>query len=243
MRRRFFVEEFSDDSAFLHGESAEHLGRVLRAKPGQLYELSDGESLWLGRVEHVIPPGRNGTSIEFSLVEPMEAVQPTLRFELLVSIVKFERFEWCLEKAAEFGVREIIPVAAARSEKKLVAAAGKRSERWGKILFDAAQQSRQMRPPTLHKVMRAEEAFAYSRAGCQFLLSERQDARSVRSVQMGCLSKFIAVAVGPEGGWTDGEFSSARTAGFYETSLGEGVFKTETAVIAALSILKYALGE
>jgi 16S rRNA (uracil1498-N3)-methyltransferase len=242
MRRRFFVEEFRGDTAVLRGETAEHLGRVLRAKPGQLYELSDGESLWLGRVEEVAP-GRNGASVEFSLVEPLEAAEPTLRVELLVSIVKFDRFEWCLEKAAEFGVREIIPVAAARTEKKLIAAAQKRSERWGKILFDAAQQSRQMRPPALHRVMKAEEAFGSSRAGCQFLLSERQDARSIRSVQMGCLSKFIAVAVGPEGGWTDAEFSAGRKAGFFETSLGEGVFKTETAVVAALAILRYALGE
>lgn len=237
------MEEFGRDAAFLRGEAADHLGRVLRAKPGQLYELSDGESLWLGRVEQVTAPGRNGSSVEFSLVEELEGVQPALRVELLISIVKFDRFEWCLEKAAEFGVREIIPVAAARSEKKLISAATKRSERWGKILFDAAQQSRQMRPPALHPVMRAEQAFANSKAGCQFLLSERQDARSVRSVQMGCLSKFIAVAVGPEGGWTDAEFSSARAAGFFETSLGEGVLRTETAVVAALSILRYALGE
>src|ERR1700683_1805762 len=128
MRRRFFVEEFNDDSAFLYGESAEHLGRVLSGKPGQLYELSDGESLWLGRVEHVVSPGRSGTAVEFSLVEPLPAAHPTLRIELLISVVKFDRFEWCLEKAAEFGVREIIPVAAARSEKKLVDAAGKRAE-------------------------------------------------------------------------------------------------------------------
>ena len=49
MRRRFFVEDFNGDTATLHGEAAEHLGRVLRAEAGQLYELSDGSSVWLGR--------------------------------------------------------------------------------------------------------------------------------------------------------------------------------------------------
>jgi 16S rRNA U1498 N3-methylase RsmE len=53
MRRRFFIEQFDANSATLRGDTAEHLGRVLRAQPGQLYELSDGQRVWLGRIEHV----------------------------------------------------------------------------------------------------------------------------------------------------------------------------------------------
>jgi 16S rRNA (uracil1498-N3)-methyltransferase len=246
MRRRFFVEEFQGDSAVLRGDAAEHLGRVLRAEEGQLYELSDGEKVWLARIEHVATNGRNGwtgKAIEFSLVEPVEAEAPPLRVELLLAVIKFDRFEWCLEKATELGAAEIVPLAAARSEKKLIAAATKRSARWEKILLESAQQSRQLRPPALFPILRPEQAFANSRAGCQFLLSERQDARPVRSVQMGCLSKSISLAIGPEGGWTDAEIAAARAAGYYETSLGEGILRTETAVISAISILRYALAD
>jgi 16S rRNA (uracil1498-N3)-methyltransferase len=243
MRRRFFVEEFQHDSAVLHGEDAAHLGRVLRAEPGQLYELSDGQSVWLGKIEAIGSSPRNGGSIEFSLVEPIEQQAPALKVELLISLIKFERFEWCLEKATELGVTQIIPLAAARSEKRLLSAAAKRAERWEKILRESAQQSRQLKPPVLSAVLPAEKAFANSRAGCQFLFSERQDARPVRSVQMGCLSKSISLAIGPEGGWTDAEIASARKSGYFETSLGEGILRTETAVISAISILRYALGE
>jgi len=243
MRRRFFVEEFQHGSAVLQGEDAAHLGRVLRAEPGQLYELSDGQSVWLGKVEAIASSPRNGGSIEFSLVEPIEQQAPALKVELLISLVKFDRFEWCLEKATELGVTQIIPLAAARSEKRLISAAAKRVERWEKILRESAQQSRQLKPPVLSVVLPAEKAFANSRSGCQFLFSERQDARPVRSVQMGCLSKSISVAIGPEGGWTDAEIASARKSGYFETSLGEGILRTETAVISAISILRYALGE
>src|ERR1700688_3350893 len=51
MRRRFFVDSFDLNSATLRGETAERLGRVLRAEPGQLYELSDGHRVWIGRIE------------------------------------------------------------------------------------------------------------------------------------------------------------------------------------------------
>src|SRR5579872_2017013 len=126
MRRRFFVEQFEGDSAVLRGDTAEHLGRVLRAEPGQLYELSDGEKVWLARVERLRLAKRGESSIEFALVEPVAAGEPALRIELLISIVKFDAFEWCLEKATELGASEIVPLAAARTDKALIEAARKR---------------------------------------------------------------------------------------------------------------------
>src|SRR4029077_4148497 len=104
MRRRFFVDQFEQASASLRDDSAEHLGRVLRAEPGQLYELSDGQRVWLAKIESVALPKRGDSSIEFSLVEPLASHKPSLSLHLLVSLIKFDRFEWCLEKATELGV-------------------------------------------------------------------------------------------------------------------------------------------
>src|SRR5208282_5761640 len=104
----------------LRGEAAEHLGRVLRAEPGQLYELSDGRCVWLGRIERVALSKRGDSRIEFALVEPVAAGKPSLDIQLLISLVKFDRFEWCLEKATELGATSIVPLAAARSDKALL---------------------------------------------------------------------------------------------------------------------------
>src|SRR5271167_2804241 len=130
MRRRFFVEKFEDHRAIMEGEAAHHLGRVLRAQTGQLYELSDGQQVWLSRIDRV---GRD--LVEFALVEQLPAHNPQLHTTLLLSIVKFDAFEWALEKATELGVIRIVPLAAARSEKALLAAAAKRAERWRKLLL------------------------------------------------------------------------------------------------------------
>ena len=110
MRRRFFVEQFSGGAATLEGPAGHHLARVLRAEPGQLYELSDGRSLFLARVENV---GRD--SVDFAVVEPLAARAPRLDATLLIAVVKFDRFEWALEKATELGAGAIVPLAAARS--------------------------------------------------------------------------------------------------------------------------------
>ena len=263
MRRRFFVEGFERESASLRDEVAGHLGRVLRAEPGQLYELSDGERVWLARVERVAVSKRGPSRIDFALVEPIEASEPSLRIELLISIVKFDRFEWCLEKATELGVDEIVPLAAARTDKALIAAAAKRHERWNRIILESAQQSRRLKPPALHAALPPDKAFAQSTASLKVVLSERREAKLLRkvleqeapSVAQALLplrlpqatdaktqaTPTISLAVGPEGGWTDDEISSARAAGFLEASLGENILRTETAVIAVLAVMQFAL--
>ena len=77
------------------------------------------------------------------------AREPALHLHLLIALVKFDRFEWCLEKATELGVNEITPLIAARTDKALVAAAAKRHARWERIVLESAQQSRRLRPPKI----------------------------------------------------------------------------------------------
>jgi len=232
------VEQFAGGSAVMEGEAAHHLGRVLRAQTGQLYELSDGERVWLGRIESV---GRD--RVQFTLVEELPAVQPNLDVTLLLAIVKFEAFEWAIEKATELGIRTIVPLAAERSEKALLAAAAKRSERWKKILLEASQQSRRVRVPALSVLERPLSAFASLKDGLCLMLSERTTALPLRKVLSGQRATKTILAIGPEGGWTDAEFAAAKASGFQEASLGRLILRTETAVVTALASLNFALGD
>jgi 16S rRNA (uracil1498-N3)-methyltransferase len=238
VRRRFFVEKFDGQRALVLGDRAHHLGVVLRAQAGQLYELSDGVRVCLGRIEKVARD-----SVEFALLEELPAGEPRLQVILLLSVVKFDAFEWAIEKATELGVTEIVPLAAARSEKALIAAAEKRSERWRKIVLEAAQQSRRVKAPVLQPVVRPETAFAARAERLGIFLSERAEAPALRVVLRDRVAFQAVLAIGPEGGWTDEERDLAVKAGFQEASLGRLILRTETAVIAALASLSFALGE
>lgn len=251
MRRRFFVDRFDGRRAVLVGDSAHHAARVLRAAPGQFYELSDGQSVWLARVESA-----RRDSVEFSLLEPVPIHPPKLHTALLLAIVKFDRFEWALEKATELGVTEITPLAAARSEKALVAAAAKRASRWQKILSESAQQSRRLRAPLLNPSARPADAFRAAAhpapgesptpgAGSVLLFfSESAAAPSLRSILASrAPASRVVLAIGPEGGWTDDERSAALSLHFAEAGLGQHILRTETAVAAALASVTYALTE
>ena len=242
MRRRFFVERFESATAVLNGDAAHHLARVLRAEPGQLYELSDGESVWLARTQDI---GRD--AVEFALMERLPVLLPPLHITLLLAIVKFDRFEWAIEKATELGADEIVPLAAERSEKGLVVASAKRAARWKKILLESAQQSRRLRVPVLRDAAKPRDAFRTEKSQLRLLLSERAGARPMRELlepsspggqDTGIAN--LAVAIGPEGGWTDAEFIVASEYGFAEAALGINILRTETAVCAALAAAQYA---
>jgi 16S rRNA (uracil1498-N3)-methyltransferase len=248
VRRRFFVKQFDGDKAVLRAESAHHLGHVLRAEMGQSYELSDGQTVRVGRVNRV-----DRDEIEFELIETVaDVVPPRLAITLLLSIVKFDRFEWALEKATELGVADIVPLNAARSEKGLILAAAKRAERWQRILMESSQQARRLRPPVLHNVETFVARFALEADGdstkgkvLRIILSERGDARPMREILVAHSreSTHAAIlAIGPEGGWTDEEFAAATAGGFKEASLGSNILRTETAVMAAIASLNLVFG-
>ena len=83
--------------------------------------------------------------------------------------------------------------------------------------------------------------FAAANETVKIILSERANAKPLREILQGVSANEVCLAIGPEGGWTDDEFSAAAKNQYREASLGREILRTETAVIASLAILRYAL--
>src|SRR5215204_3711197 len=152
-RRRFFVDSIRGGQAELRGEEARHLTRVLRVEPGQRFEISDNGSVYLAEVVEA-----RGERVVFRVESEMEATPPPARVTLCAALIKFDRFEWIVEKATEMGVERIVPVETTRSEKGLFEAARKRSERWERVARESSQQSRRTTMPEILPAARFEAA-------------------------------------------------------------------------------------
>ena len=161
-RRRFFVSHIRDGVAELRGEDARHLVQVLRAEPGQQYEISDNQHAYLAEIAHAAKE-----RVAFRALEKLPPRTPPVSIRLYAALIKFDRFEWMLEKATELGVTEVVPVEAERSEKGLREAAGKRLERWRKIARESSQQSRRDRMPDVHQLIRGLFVSAHGGPICQ----------------------------------------------------------------------------
>jgi 16S rRNA (uracil1498-N3)-methyltransferase len=219
--------------AKISGDDARHLTRVLRVEAGQRYEISDNKDVYLAEIESA-----HKESVVFRTMEKLPAAAPSARIELYAALIKFDRFEWIVEKATELGVTEIVPVEAARSERGLEKAAGKRVERWRRIALEASQQSR--RTHLLEIAEPIPVAHALAREGSnRYVLDEVpgglpliETLPAVRSAQ-----DTVAILTGPEGGWTDEERASFTAAGWTPVSMGPLILRAETAVIAAVAVI------
>src|ERR1035441_592015 len=144
MRRRWIADTWSPQTghptqAALTGEQAAHLARVLRAQPGQVFDVVANGFLHRAEITTVADH-----EVQFILHEELEA-DAALPIHLLLAIFKFDHFEWAIEKATELGVARITPILARRTEKHLALAAPKRADRWRRIALESSKQSR--RPP------------------------------------------------------------------------------------------------
>ncbi|HEX5227980.1 MAG TPA: RsmE family RNA methyltransferase [Bryobacteraceae bacterium] len=231
-RRRFFVDAVQSGHARISGPEAHHLTRVLRVEPGQRFEISDNRAVYLAEVESA-----RKDLVSFSVLEKLLVPEASVRTTLLASLIRFERFEWILEKATELGVERIVPVQAERSEKGLDRAAVKRLPRWTRIVREASEQSRRAQLPEIAAPAEFPEAIATSadhryaldEAGALPILSSLPESRTSGA--------SVALLVGPEGGWTDREREVFTQAGWRPVSLGNGILRAETAAISALSVI------
>jgi 16S rRNA (uracil1498-N3)-methyltransferase len=230
-RRRWIADEFSENQAALTGAHAEHLVRVLRVRVGQEFDISAGSDVRRCRVTSI---GEN--RVEFELGERVPSVAiPDVT--LALSIFKFDRMEWAIEKCTELGAARIIPVIARRSEAHLAAAAEKRAERWLRIAKQAAEQSRRSAPPEIAQPMKLKDAVEL-KGQTRILLAESEEELMLKDAMAShSPNEAVVLAVGPEGGWAEAEVDLFRRAGWASASLGSTVLRAETAAIAALAVV------
>lgn len=233
-RRLFFVEAIRRGAAELRGEDARHLTKVLRVERGQRYEISDNQSVYLAEVETA-----HKEEVFFRVLEKLPPRPESPPVVLYASLVKFDRFEWIVEKATELGVTEVVPIEAARTERGLYDAARKRVARWRKIGLESSQQSRRAVMPKIGDPVRFQDILEIEATQRLFLDEERGGRPLLASLP----AASVALLVGPEGGWTEGERKAAAGAGWTSVTLGPRILRAETAALAALAVVMAANDE
>ncbi|MEO8026841.1 MAG: RsmE family RNA methyltransferase [Bryobacteraceae bacterium] len=235
-RRRFFVEGVHRGQAELTGEEAKHLTRVLRVEVGQHYEISDNERVWLAEVESA-----RKEHVVFRVMEPVELRPESVAIHVYAAIIKFDHFEWMIEKATELGAARIIAVIATRTEHGLERGAVKRVERWRRIALEASQQSRRDRLPEIAEAM-TFRASLKAEADVRLVLDEARTGVPLLAALPPRLqaADTVALLIGPEGGWTDEERAGFGPAGWRAVSLGPLILRAETAAMAAVAVVSAA---
>ena len=249
-RRRWIADTWNESSATLTGDQAVHLARVLRAEPGQVFDVLAGGFLRQATVTSV-----SEREVVFALGAELET-DAALPVHLLLAIIKFDHYEWGIEKLTELGAARITPVIARRTEKHLGLAAAKRIERWRKIAFEAAQQSRRSDLLDIDPPQSLKAALSLVATSHKFVLAETEEENTLaaalaRRENTGPTAvqhaepnagpdaernRALSLAIGPEGGWSPEEFTLFEAGGWEKVTVGPRILRAETAAITGLAI-------
>lgn len=233
-RRRWIADHWTSDTATLTGDQAVHLARVLRAEPGQIFDVVAGGFLHRAEIVRVAED-----EVVFTLHEELES-DTALPLHLLLAVFKFDHMEWAIEKATELGVLRITPILARRTEKHLAQAAAKRADRWRRIALEASKQSRRTTIPEIAEPIALKVALELEQSPTRILLSETEQATALSAALTNSIGstgyESVALAIGPEGGWTPEEMTLFTQHNWQPVTLGPRILRAETAAIAAIAI-------
>lgn len=206
-----------------------HVCSVLRAREGDEITVVDGEGGWY-RVEiaHASPEQVVGTILDTHRDRGEPDVHATVGVGLLT---KRSRFETFVEKAVELGVRRVVPLQTAHTETDSI-----RPDRLRNVMIAAVKQCRRSRLPILAEPTSVATIVDETTAGSRFICHGGADASPIlRVLDETERTKEVLVLVGPEGGFTPEEVTTARDAGCRPVSLGRRRLRAETAGIVALN--------
>ncbi len=209
-----------------------------------------GETLWFGngrgtryRTEITDISKRTLTGRILDTIQ--EPTRRTPHLLLGQSLLKGERMDWVIQKAAELGVEQLVPIESRHSVVQLKAdRLDHQLARWQRIALEAAQQSEQWRVPTITRPLSLVPLLTGCMTGTVILmLTERRDGNNLQTIELPQdVTGSVLVLIGPEGGWNKEEMLSAEQVGTLPITLGQHILRAETAAIAAISILQSRLG-
>ncbi len=227
----------------ISGEKARYLVAVLRCEKGEDLEILDGKGHSFSA--RIVSLTRQEVLAQVTGVGRRDTESP-VPLTLIQGMLKGEKMELVIQKTTELGVREIFPVVTERSQVRQTRKTG----RWRKIAEDASRQCGRTAVPVIHEPVPFLSLFSAApesapspgkSSGLLFWEEGGIPLKEVRSRLGECLS--VALAIGPEGGFTKGEVNRAESEGFIPVSLGNRILRAETASISATALVQFLFGD
>ncbi|MBQ6654839.1 MAG: 16S rRNA (uracil(1498)-N(3))-methyltransferase [Erysipelotrichaceae bacterium] len=228
--RQYFVRENLQcgSTVELDGETAHHIRNVLRMKSGEMIRLVDaGSRLFLAQLSV-------DGSVRALITEELEAGSVNGRITVCACLIKREKWEMLIQKAAELGADRIVPLISKRTIVHIdEREAEKKSQRWNKIALEACQQSNRTSVCTVEDPIDLKDIRQYMSENNLLAYEDRQGRNIIELAD----ERNMTIVLGPEGGFAEEEAAFLNSLGFVSCSLGERILRAETACLYALAVI------
>lgn len=243
---RFFTPKnninLEQNTCIIEGEDVKHISKVLRCKEKDKLEVCDMDNNeYICEIKEI-----NKDNILLDIIEKVNIKRESnLKVKLYQGMPKGTKMELILQKLTEIGVDEIVLVQTKRSVTKIDnKKEDKKIERWERIIYEAAKQSKRGKIPTLTGVLTFNEALEDMKNNdlnlCPY---ENERTVVIKEAIKGKQINNIGIFVGPEGGFEEEEIEKIQNINGQVVSLGPRILRTETASVVASSIVLYELSD
>ncbi|HWV15348.1 MAG TPA: 16S rRNA (uracil(1498)-N(3))-methyltransferase [Cellvibrio sp.] len=227
----------ANSSIDLEEAPSHHLAKVLRMQAGRELILFNGRGGEYSASITAISKKAVSVQLRDFIAEDR---QSPLQLELAIGVSRGERMDWVLQKATELGATKITPLLTERTEVKLNnERSDKKLEHWQQIIVSACEQCQRNLLPELSKPVAIDEWLAQCNAELKFVLHHRDNQGLPASQNI----SSVALLIGPEGGLSEREIEQALQQHFSPLTLGPRILRTETAPLAAISLVQYLWGD
>ncbi|AFA49408.1 RsmE family RNA methyltransferase [Acetobacterium woodii] len=244
---RFFVElnQISGDTVVISGEDFKHITKVLRLGNNDVIEVCDGQGIDYQVV--LSTPGDQRVGGVIKNRYPSEGENADLSVTLFQGLPKGTKMEVIIQKCVELGVTEIVPFSSQRAITQIKDKQDKKIERWQRIAYEAAKQSKRGIVPAVKNPCSLINLLAAKAHYDVFFLAYEDEQKQSLKMALDTFKKQndvnkklkIGVIIGPEGGFDPQEVETCQAAGVVCVSLGKRILRTETAGMVVLSQLNF----
>lgn len=240
--RRFFIKTPIQDTMEIPGEDAHHIMRVLRLAVGKPLLVVDCSR----KVAEAEISGFSGGAVQLKLVHYLEAdTEPPIEVTLAQCLPKADKMEFIVQKAVELGVTRICPVVSENCVVRYDAVKREaRQKKWQRIADEAAKQCGRTSLPVVEPIADLSEFLSASIAGTEAIMCyEGRSAQGIKTVLEKSVAHCFTILIGPEGGFSPVEVALCEASGIKTVTMGPRILRTETAALAAVSLVMYQNGD
>ncbi|MDF1761929.1 MAG: 16S rRNA (uracil(1498)-N(3))-methyltransferase [Oleibacter sp.] len=221
----------------LNDQAVNHLVRVLRMSDGDALRLFNGDGHEYGA--SLIIESKKNASARITSVLRSDVTMP-LNLHLGQVISKGDRMDFTIQKSTELGITHITPLTSERCDVRLKGERmDKKLEHWQKVALSACEQCGRNTVPKIHAPQSLADWIATCDSERKLLLHPHNQQPLLNTDS----PSSVALLVGPEGGFSDLEVVQCQQQGFDGLLLGPRILRTETAALAALSVIQYQWGD
>ena len=216
-------------TSLLSKEHTHYVVNVMRLKRGSNINFFNKEGEWLSEIIFL-----EKDRVEVKFLNKIKDSIKTANIELAICLVKKNPMETILQKATELGVSKIIPIISERTEIKEL-----NHDRAKKIVIEATEQSNQLTPPEISKIMKLKDFIINLDNSTQLFFADVNSKNNLKRDDVKG-SNIKSILIGPEGDFSPSEreliLSNANTTPF---SISKNILRSDTAVISAISLVNF----